>query len=56
MIYLSQKGIQALGIVHKNFIPSYKIMDNDVEIMPRESLKELVASVEDVDIISFVER
>ena len=50
MIYLSHQGIQALETVHKKCIPSYKIKDNGVEIMPRESSKELVASVEGVDL------
>ena len=49
-IYLSHQEIQALGTFHKNCIPSNKIMDNDIEIMPRESSKELVASVESVDL------
>ena len=53
MTYLSHQGIQALGTIHKNCIPSNEIMDNDVKIMPRESSKEFVASVEGVD-LSFV--
>ena len=50
IIYLSHQGIQALGTVHKNWIPSYKVMDNDVKITPRGSSKELVASDKCVDL------